>query len=189
MRRYETFIILDPDLSEEGRQPVIVKINDLVTQEGGLLVLKDEWGARKLAYEIKKKTRGYYIRFDYCGTGPLVSEIERSCRIDDRVLKYMTVLTEDDVDVDRIKKDMEDAEAEKKAAELAAKEKEKEKEPRVSDPVPEPAEATSVSEPAETTVVSESAEATVVSESAETTVSDEAETKESQNDVEEQPNE
>jgi small subunit ribosomal protein S6 len=181
MRRYETFIILDPDLSEEGRQPVIVKINDLVTQEGGLLVLKDEWGARKLAYEIKKKSRGYYIRFDYCGTGPLVSEIERSCRIDDRVLKYMTVLTEDDVDVDRIKKDMEDAEAEKKAAELAAKEKEA--------IVSEPAETTVVSEPAETTVVSESAETTVVSEPAETTVSDEAETKESQNDVEEQPNE
>ena len=124
MRRYETFIILDPDLSESGREPVIEKINDLVSQQGGLMVLKDEWGARKLAYEIKKKSRGYYIRFDFCGTGALVDELERSCRIDDRVLKYMTVLTESDVDIEAIKKQLAEAEAEKKAAQEASKEKE-----------------------------------------------------------------
>ena len=146
MRRYETFIIFDPDLSEEGRGPVIEKINDLIMQTDGLLVEQDEWGARKLAYDIKKKSRGYYIRFDYCGNGPLVDEIERSCRIDDRVLKYMTVLMEKEADIDRLKKEMEDALNQKKAAEEASKTSE----PVDSDTVSEPAE-TDTPEEVETT--------------------------------------
>ena len=136
MKRYETILILDPDLSEEGRTPVVDKINDLITQQEGLLILKDEWGTRKLAYEIKKKSRGHYIRFDYCGNGLLVDEIERSCRIDDRALKYMTVLTDEEADIDQIKKEMEDAEAEKKAAEQDAIQQETVD----ADPVPAPAE-------------------------------------------------
>ena len=142
MRRYETFLIFDPDLSEEGRGPVIEKVNDLIKQAAGLLVDKDEWGARKLAYEIRKKTRGYYIRFDFCGTGPLVDEIERSCRIDDRVLKYMTVLMEKDADIDRIKKEQEEAQAQKKAAEESAKTSE----PVDSDTVSESVEADTAEE-------------------------------------------
>lgn len=106
MRRYETFIIIDPDLSQDERSPVVEKINELIAQQGGLAVLQDEWGSRKLAYEIKTKNRGYYIRFDYCGTGALVNEIERSCRIDDRVLKYMTVLLDKAVDIDAIKEEI-----------------------------------------------------------------------------------
>ena len=103
MRRYETITIIDPDLSEEERRPVLERVEGLMPQQDGLLVEIDEWGARKLAYEIKKKMRGFYVRFDYCGTGELVNEIERFFRIDDRVLKYMTVLQEDQVDIDQIK--------------------------------------------------------------------------------------
>jgi small subunit ribosomal protein S6 len=113
MRRYETIFIIDPDLSEEGRAPIFERLKDLFPQHNGLLVLIDEWGAKKLAYEIKKKARGYYVRLDYCGTGVLVNEIERFFRIDDRVLKYMTVLLEKDVDVESVKEEMAKAEAEK----------------------------------------------------------------------------
>jgi len=113
MRRYETIFIIDPDLSEEGRAPLFERLKDLFPQHNGLLVLIDEWGAKKLAYEIKKKARGYYVRLDYCGTGVLVNEIERFFRIDDRVLKYMTVLLEKDVDVESVKEEMAKAEAEK----------------------------------------------------------------------------
>lgn len=113
MRRYETIFIIDPDLSEEGRLPIFERLKDLFPQYNGLLVVIDEWGAKKLAYEIKKKARGYYVRLDYCGTGVLVNEIERFFRIDDRVLKYMTVLLEKDVDVESVKEEMAKAEAEK----------------------------------------------------------------------------
>lgn len=103
MRRYETITIIDPDLSEEERRPVLERVEGLMPQQDGLLVEIDEWGTRKLAYEIKKKMRGFYVRFDYCGNGELVNEIERFFRIDDRVLKYMTVLQQDQVDIDEIK--------------------------------------------------------------------------------------
>ena len=111
MRRYETFVIFDPDLSEDERAPVIDRIKETITKQDGFLVEVDDWGARKLAYEIKKKLRGYYSRLDYCGGGPLVNELERFFRIDDRVLKYMTVLLEEAADVEKIKEEIAQAEA------------------------------------------------------------------------------
>ncbi len=110
MRRYETIVIVDPDLGEERRAPIFDRIRELIPQKGGLLVEFDEWGARKMAYEIKKKKRGFYLRADYCGTGELVKEMERQFRIDDRVLKYMTILLEDDVDMESIQEKMSPAE-------------------------------------------------------------------------------
>jgi small subunit ribosomal protein S6 len=106
MRRYETIFILDPDLAEDQRKLVLDRVTDLITQYKGFLVEFEEWGSRKLAYEIKKKVRGFYIRLDYCGAGDLVDEMERAFRIDDRVLKYMTILLEEDADLEAIKAEM-----------------------------------------------------------------------------------
>jgi small subunit ribosomal protein S6 len=114
MRRYETIIIVDPDLSAEERAPVLQRVADVVNQGEGYLAPADEWGARKLAYEIKKKDRGYYIRFDFCGAGAVVDEMERFFRIDDRVMKYMTVLLDKTADIEKIKEEI--AEAQSKAA-------------------------------------------------------------------------
>ena len=113
MRRYETIIIIDPDLSDEERNPVFARLKELISQQGGLLVLIDEWGIKKLAYEIMKKARGYYIRLDYCGTATLINELERFCRIDDRILKYMTILLEADVDIGNVEKEMAEREMER----------------------------------------------------------------------------
>jgi small subunit ribosomal protein S6 len=110
MRRYETFIIIDPDLSDEERSPIFEKVKDLIQQEECLLVTFDDWGARRLAYEIKKKFRGYYVRLDYCGTGKFVDEMERFFRIDDRIMKYMTVLLDKYADIELIKEEMAKAE-------------------------------------------------------------------------------
>jgi small subunit ribosomal protein S6 len=120
MRRYESIIIFDPDLSEDQRAPVSERVKEVVTQQGGELAFIDDWGARKLAYEVKKKQRGHYVRFDFCGDSALVDEIERYFRIDDRVLKYMTVLTDDNPDIERIKEEI--AQAEIKATQTAAQE-------------------------------------------------------------------
>jgi small subunit ribosomal protein S6 len=120
MRRYETIVIVDPDLGEEQREGVFDKIRELIPQKGGLLVEFDEWGGRKLAYEIKKKQRGYYVRIDYCGGGDLVSEMERQFRIDDRVMKYMTILLDTEADMERIQEAMTQAEQEAEAAAKAS---------------------------------------------------------------------
>ncbi len=121
MRRYETIFIVDPDLSDEERSPLFERLKPLFPQLDGFLVMVDEWGTKNLAYEIKKKKRGYYVRLDYCGAGPLVNEIERFFRIDDRVLKYMTVLLEENVDLEGLKADLAKAEAEKKQSDQAQK--------------------------------------------------------------------
>ena len=121
MRRYETIIIIDPDLSAEKREPVLERVKDVIAQQGGYLAFIDDWGTRKLAYEIKKKERGYYVRFDFCGTGAVVDEIERFFRIDDRVLKYMTVLLDKIADIEKIKEEVAAAESKADVPEEPAK--------------------------------------------------------------------
>jgi small subunit ribosomal protein S6 len=116
MRRYETIFIIDPDLSEDQHTPVFQRLTDLFSQYDGLLVINEKWGAKKLTYEIKKKSRGYYVRSEYCGNGLLVDEIERFFRIDDRVLKYMTVLIDQAVDLESVKEEIAQREAAEKAA-------------------------------------------------------------------------
>jgi small subunit ribosomal protein S6 len=127
MRRYETIVIIDPDLSDEERAGVLERTTELIPKEGGFLVMLDEWGIRKLAYEIKKKIRGYYVHIDYCGMGSLVDEMERFFRIDDKVLKFMTVLLEKEADVEKIKEEMVIAKSEAEAEEARKKAEEAEK--------------------------------------------------------------
>jgi small subunit ribosomal protein S6 len=100
MKRYETIFITFPDLADEDQQNVFGKIKDLIPQGGGTILKFDEWGLKNLAYEIKKQTRGYYAYIDYTGSGTLIKELERVMRIDDRVMKYMTVLTDEAFDPD-----------------------------------------------------------------------------------------
>lgn len=127
MRRYETFVIIDPDISQEERTQLLERVKELITQLAGFLVFEDDWGDRKMAYEIRKKERGYYVRFDYCGGAELINEIERFFRIDDRALKYMTVLLDKDADLEKIKEEQAAAES-KRELERAAAEKAREEE-------------------------------------------------------------
>ena len=146
MRRYETVVIMDAGLSEEERQPVIDRMTGSINDQNGLVIETDPWGSKKLAYEIKKKSRGYYLRLEYCGTGAVVEEMERFFRIDDRVLKYMTVLLEKHVDPARLKAELEAAaEAEAAATEQseAAKAAEDIAEETAAETPAEPATSTS----------------------------------------------
>lgn len=122
MRRYETIVIVDPDLSEDDRTSLFGRVKEIIPQQQGVLLKEELWGAKKLAYEIKKKPRGFYARFDYCGMGPAVDEIERFFRIDDRVLKYLTVQLSDEADPEKIIEEMasEESEAATPAAGTAA---------------------------------------------------------------------
>jgi len=154
MRRYETIVIMDPDLSTEDRAPVLQRVTDVINQGDGYLAFVDEWGARKLAYEVKKKDRGYYIRFDFCGSGAVVDEIERFFRIDDRVLKYMSVLLDKTADIEKIK---EEIAAARSKAEMAKEQAETTEAPSMEAaagtdeaPTPEPEAGESEAAPAET---------------------------------------
>ena len=111
MRRYETIVIVDPDAGEDGRTSLFARIKEIIPQQEGVLITEDTWGIKKLAYEIKKKPRGFYVRYDYCGMGPVVDEMERFFRIDDRVLKYMTVLLAEEADPEAILAEMQSEEA------------------------------------------------------------------------------
>jgi len=98
MNKYETVFIVDPDVTEPDQEVIIDRIRALITQDNGRLVLFDDWGVRKFAYEIQKKKQGRYIRIEYAGSGELVHAIERFFRMDYRVVKFMTVHLEKNVD-------------------------------------------------------------------------------------------
>ncbi len=122
MRRYETIVIVDSDLSEDDRTSLFNRVKEIISQQEGVLIEEDLWGAKKLAYPIKKKPRGFYARFDYCGMGPVVDEMERFFRIDDRAMKYLTVQLEEEADAEQILADIAAAKApkEEEAAPAAA---------------------------------------------------------------------
>ena len=97
MNHYETIFIVDPDTPDADQESIFEKLKSMISDDGKL-ILFDDWGSRKFAYEILKKKQGRYVRLDYCGAGPLVDEIERLFRLDYRILKFMTVLLAKDVD-------------------------------------------------------------------------------------------
>jgi small subunit ribosomal protein S6 len=106
MRRYETIVIVDPDVPEDERNSLYDKLKDVILQKNGSLIELEEWGIKRLAYEIRKKIRGYYFRLDYCGTGVVVDELERFFRINDRFLKFMTIMLADNADVEKIREEI-----------------------------------------------------------------------------------
>ena len=95
MRRYETIFILDPDLEEEQTQSVTEKIKGIITQANGEILKIEDWGKRKLAYEVKKKSKGHYFLIHFLGTPTLLSELERNFRVMDAVIKFQSVRLDD----------------------------------------------------------------------------------------------
>jgi len=106
MRRYETIVIVDPDVPEDERGVLFARITEIISQKNGSLIELEEWGVKRLAYEIHKKVRGFYIRLDYCGSGSVVDELERSFRINDRFLKFLTIMLAENADPEKIKEEL-----------------------------------------------------------------------------------
>lgn len=94
MKMYETIFIVQPDLGEEEIKSLTAKVQEVITSMKGDFKRLEDWGARKLAYPINKFTRGryYFLRFD--GDAPLIAELERRLRLDDKVLRYQSVKLE-----------------------------------------------------------------------------------------------
>jgi len=98
MRKYETFFIVDPDLPDDITASVDEKIKSIITAQGGIVINYTPWGKKKLAYPVKKRSRGLYVLAEYSGGPALVAELERNMRLDERVLKFITVKLEDRFD-------------------------------------------------------------------------------------------
>ena len=94
MNKYESVIIIDPSLEEQGIKEVITKFTDLINNDGKVENV-EEVGSKKLAYEIKKHSEGYYVVFTFEANPEHISELERIYRITDSVLKFLTVRKED----------------------------------------------------------------------------------------------
>ena len=101
MRKYETFFIIDPDLTEEAHTLASEKLKGIVNANGGAVLTYVPWGKKKLAYPVKKRTQGLYILMEYGGGPELVAELERNMRLDERVLKFITVKLEDRFDPEK----------------------------------------------------------------------------------------
>ena len=97
MRRYEQIYILHPSLNEDEINTVIDNTNQIITEESGAIISTVKWGMKKLAYPIKKELQGYYVFCDFATTPAAVAEVERKFRIDDSVLKYLSVKLSDSI--------------------------------------------------------------------------------------------
>jgi small subunit ribosomal protein S6 len=109
MRKYETVFISDPDLQDQTRTDLFDKVRNIIAKGNGYLIDFDDWGSKKLSYEIKKKLRGHYVCVTYGGSGELVKEIERNLRLSDDVMKFMTILLLDHVTLEQLEKEAEEA--------------------------------------------------------------------------------
>ena len=158
MRHYETLFIVTPDSSEEDLKAVATKIKGVVTGMDGIVTSYDEQGSKKLAYSVKKQNKGYYVLMDYVGSADIVSELERNMRLDDRVLKYLTVKLADQVDPESIEPEKSEPPEQAGPAEAPEPEGAEAPEPEGAEaPEPEAAEAPEPEE-AESPEVQESKE-------------------------------
>lgn len=94
MKRYEVVVIVKADLADDDLTAIIERSQTIITDRKGVIAKVDKWGKRRLAYEINKQKDGFYFLIDFAGDGPIVAEIERNFKIDDRILKFMTVKKE-----------------------------------------------------------------------------------------------
>lgn len=91
MNKYESVIIINPSLEEQGIKDVITKFTDLINNNGGKLEKVDEMGRKKLAYEIQKHSEGYYVVYTFEANPEFIAELERIYRITDSIMKFLTI--------------------------------------------------------------------------------------------------
>ncbi len=97
LNEYETTYVARPDLTDEQMSKITTKIEALVASGGGTILVAEDWGKRKLAYLIEKQLRGHYIYLNYCGPSPIVLEVERNLRLEDNLLRFLTVKIGEDI--------------------------------------------------------------------------------------------
>jgi len=91
LETYQTIVVIDSLLKSEEIDAVIEKILRIINNNGGKVMNVDRWEKKRLAYEIKKRQYGYYVEIDFEAPGNLVKILERDYRLDENILRYLTV--------------------------------------------------------------------------------------------------
>ena len=94
MNQYETVFILTPVLSDVQMKEAVDKFRDILTAAGSEIINEENWGLRKLAYPIEKKTTGFYQLIEFKAEPSVIAKFELQMRRDERVLRYITVKLE-----------------------------------------------------------------------------------------------
>lgn len=115
-RTYEVMYIVNPETASDRIEKLNDAVGKLIEKEGGTVVRLDDIGLKDLAYPIEKKRQGHYVLFEIEGTGQEIAELERRMRVNDMIMRYITVR----VDEDRKKADAVKAKKDAKAAKRAS---------------------------------------------------------------------
>lgn len=91
MNHYETVFILNPVLSDTQIKETVQKFEDYLVSKGAEMISKEDWGLKKLAYPIKKKSTGFYYLFEFKADGSVIAELEIAYKRDERLLRFLTV--------------------------------------------------------------------------------------------------
>ncbi len=174
---YETIYVVKPELPEDALVALNDKVNTIVEKNQGTMLTVDDWGKRKLAYPIQKNSKGHYVYINYLGPTTLVAELERNLRIEDNLLRFLTVKLDIDVDVESRKVKAEEDNA--RRAELRAARAEAEAEAQAAAEAAEAEEAARAAARAERDAARrarEEAEAAAAATAAAATATDDAAT-------------
>ena len=90
MNRYETVFIATPVLSEAQMKEAVEKYKDLITKNGGKIVYEENWGLKKLAYPIQKKSTGFYYLIEFASEGKFIAKLETEYRRDERIIRFLS---------------------------------------------------------------------------------------------------
>lgn len=96
MNYYESIFILHPDLPSEQSEKITETMTGIIEKQGGRIHVVDDWGVKRLAYEVKKHKKGHYVLMQFAGEAGAILELERNYRVNDGVIKYMTLRIDED---------------------------------------------------------------------------------------------
>ncbi len=94
MRTYEAIFIVHPEVIGDDLTAIIEKYKTILTEQGANVLKAENWGTRTLAYTVKKQAKGCYVLFIFDAEPKVIAEFERRMRIDEKVIKFQTVLME-----------------------------------------------------------------------------------------------
>ena len=94
MREYETTFIVQPEISDEGAKELLTRLDGLLERTGAIRLLHDDQGKRRLAYDIQKFQKGRYVTSYYLSDGSAVNVVERALRLEESVLRFLTVMAD-----------------------------------------------------------------------------------------------
>jgi len=90
IRQYEAVFIMTPVLSDEQMKETVSKFNKFLIDKGAEILFEDNWGLKKLAYPIQKKTTGFYCLLAFKAEGPVIADLEVAFKRDERILRFLT---------------------------------------------------------------------------------------------------